>query len=575
MERDAKMELCRRPGQDSGESLRRELEISSALAELREAMKARKYESAALGYRALADEGVCEAEIEYGKILEAGELVPRDYDLAMKYFRRAAEKCDPYGAYRYSRLVSRHSDAASHFWLAFAAYLGSTAAYPAAAEQYSSEGDEKMANYYYTLAALCDDVQSIVTLAKRYFEGVGTEPRADYARWYMDKLAFPPFHAIKLAYKLRGVKASEPPMQKPENYSAVIRALAKEAKKLKAHTAYFKLLLDVCGDGVEELFSLGVCYAEGIGTSPDPEAAVRSLERAAAHGSGEAYKYLGDLYISGGLSERRIEDAMRCYRAAAEHGFPNAYEIMGDIFYEGRLVGCDVAAAIELYSLAAREGCAAAAKKARELTSEREELFAEGKRALEGEPESAFRSFAISAGMGCVAAYSALADCFERGLGCKRDRRRAFFWYCEAARAEDGSVLYDIGRCYARGIGVAFDFSSAIGYLTKAERQGDERAGVEKRRLLENRRRHMSRSLFSSAMRLLYQKKFEPARKMLEACRMAENAAGIYTLGCLYEFGIGTATDRDLAFSLYEIAYSMKFRDPRQTYKQKILKMVR
>ena len=113
--------------------------------------------------------------------------------------------------------------------------------------------------------------------------------------------------------------------------------------------------------------------------------------------------------------------------------------------------------------------------------------------------------------------------------------------------------------------------------------QGDERYWKDRApllfptcgRLLENKRRHMSRSLFSSAMRLLYQRKFDPALKMLHACRLAENARGIYTLGCLYEFGIGTATDRELAFSLYEVAYSMKFRDPRQSYKQKILKMVR
>lgn len=554
---------------------RRDFEISSALATLRDAMKNRKYEYAVTGYRALADRGVTEAEVEYGKILEAGELVPRDLDLAMKYFYRAAEKLDPSGAFRYSRLVSRHSDAASRFWLAFAAHIGSKEAYPFAAEAYSSEGDEVMANYYYSLAALGDDVHAIVALAKRYYNGVGSEPREDFARWYMDKLTFPPFHAIKLAYRLRGVKPAEPTFGKPQCYNEVVEKLMREAKRLKFFTAYHALLKEACEWNADGLYSLGVGYAEGIGCRASLDKAISAFEKAAAHGSAEACKYLGDIYISDKTGKRSVEAAIRCYRAAAERGLSNAYELMGDIFYDGKLIECDIAAAVELYELAAREGDASAARKAASLKAEREELFADGEAALSISSGSAFRSFAISAGMGYVPAYSRLAYCYEMGIGCKKDRRRAHLWYTEALEGEDYSVLYDLGRCYSRGIGVAFDFDRAVGFLKRAARHGDRRAKSELERLLENKKRHMSRSLFSKAMRLLYKKKFEPALKMLEACRMADNPRGIYTLGCLYEFGIGTETDRELAFSLYEIAYSMKFRDPRQTYKQKILKMVR
>lgn len=554
---------------------RRELEISSALATLREAMKNRKYEYAVAGYRALADEGVPEALVEYGKILEAGELVPRDLDLAMKCFYRAAEMCNPVGAFRYSRLVSRHSDAASRFWLAFAAHIGSKEAYPSVAEQYSSEGDEVMANYYYSLAALGDDVHAIVTLAKRYYNGIGSEPREDFARWYMDKLTFPPFHAIKLAYKLRGVKPSEPKVEKPKGYADVVERLMKDAKKMKFFTAYHTLLKEVCEWNYGELYFLGVSYAEGIGCEESIDEAISAFERAAAHGSADACKYLGDIYISEKTGKRSVNDAMRYYRAAAERGLSNAYELMGDIFYEGKLIECDIAAAIELYELAAREGDASATRKANALKAEREELYSDGERTMESNPESAFRFFAISAGMGYIPAYSKIAYCYEVGIGCKKDRRRAHLWYTEALEGEDYSVLYDLGRCYSRGIGVAFDFDRAVGFLKRAARHGDVRATSELERLLENKRRHLSRSLFSSAMRLLYKKKFKPALKMLEACRRSENPRGIYTLGCLYEFGIGTETNRELAFSLYEIAYSMKFRDPRQTYKQKILKMVR
>ena len=92
-----------------------EREISEALDALRAAMKSRKYEYAVSGYRSLSELGCTEAQIEYGKMLERGELVPKDLDGAMKLFYSAAQKCHPYGAYRYSRLISRHNDGASRF----------------------------------------------------------------------------------------------------------------------------------------------------------------------------------------------------------------------------------------------------------------------------------------------------------------------------------------------------------------------------------------------------------------------------------------------------------------------------
>jgi TPR repeat protein len=53
------------------------------------------------------------------------------------------------------------------------------------------------------------------------------------------------------------------------------------------------------------------------------------------------------------------------------------------------------------------------------------------------------------------------------------------------------------------------------------------------------------------------------------------NPKAIYTLGCLYEFGLGLEVNKDYAYALYEDAYRMKFRDPRAQYKLRVLKMVR
>ena len=209
------------------------------------------------------------------------------------------------------------------------------------------------------------------------------------------------------------------------------------------------------------------------------------------------------------------------------------------------------------------------------LKDEREALFAEAEDAIDTDPERAFRCFAIACGMGHIPAYSRLAKCYLVGIGTKRDRQRAFMWYEYAVRMGDEAALYDLGLCYSRGIGVAFNFGKAVEMLTRAHRHADARAEAELIRLYENKKRAMSGSLFSAAVRLLYQKKFSLAKRMLDVCAEAEHPKAIYTLGCMYEFGIGTATNRELAFALYEQAYAMRFRDPRQTYKLKVLKMIR
>ena len=550
-------------------------ESREILSALKKAKKSRKYEYAVSGYRALAEMGVTEAQIEYARILERGELVPKDLDLAMKYFYLAAQKNDAYGAYRYSRLLSRHSDRGSRFWLAYSAYLGCRESYPAAAEQYSADGDEDMANYYYSLAAALDDTAAIVTMAKRYYGGVGVPRSEAYAKWYLDKLLIPPFHAIKMAYRLRSVKAEEPTVHRPERYGAVVRELTARAKQYGFYTAYHRLVSALSADDIDMLYTLGTLFAEGVGCTADARLAIELLERAAAHGSRDAYKYLGDTFIAGKIMPRDIERALECYKSAADLGMSNAYEIMGDIFYEGELVRCDIAAAIELYDIAAREGDGSAGRKALALKDEREALFREGEDKLAALPEEAFRAFAISAGMGYLPAYTRLAECYRDGVGVKKERSRAHMWFEMAVEEGDDSALYDLGLCYSRGIGTAFDFDRATEVLHRAERFGDTRAEAELLRLYENKKRKLSRRLFSTAMRLLYRKKFEAARRMLEVCRSAGHPKGIYTLGCMYEFGIGTPTDRELAFSLYETAYSLKFRDPRQVYKLCILKMIR
>jgi TPR repeat protein len=82
-------------------------------------------------------------------------------------------------------------------------------------------------------------------------------------------------------------------------------------------------------------------------------------------------------------------------------------------------------------------------------------------------------------------------------------------------------------------------------------------------------------SVYSKAMTLIHKRNFQEAEEQLRICLKLGHAKGIYTLGCLNEFGLGIPTNREMAFRLYETAFELKFRDPRAVYKLRILRMVR
>ena len=551
-------------------------EISRRSDLVKSALASRSYEKAIENYIILADFGNVDAQRELAILLENGELINRDLDRAMKYFLLAAEKSDARSAYRYSRLISRTSSASARFWLVFSAILGCVEAYTVVAEQFSDEGNEEAAGYYYALAAEEGDVDAIVTVAKRYHDGIGVERSDAYARWYLDKLTLPPFHAIKLAYQLRSVEAKEPPRAELKDYGGMLRSLAEDAQKYNFSTAYLKIqeILAEGGD-MTALATLGMLHAEGIGCEKNLVLAIEYLERSAAQGNKRAYLLLGNLFTAGKSFDADVNRALASYRLAAEGGIAEAYETMGDIFSDGKLMTRNLAHAIELYEKAAEGGLLSARKKADEMKARRETFFRVAKESEHLDPAQCFRNCAIATAMGYPPATRLLARLYELGRGTKKDRPRAFTWYQTAVESGDKHAAYDVGRCYAYGIGIEFNYKLAIDSFKTAEDAGYTTARREIERLEANRTKRLSEKGFSKAMRLLYKRKFAEAKEYLDFCHSLRNPKAIYTLGCLYEFGISVPVNKDYAYALYEDAYRLKFRDPRAVYKLRVLKMIR
>ena len=157
----------------------------------------------------------------------------------------------------------------------------------------------------------------------------------------------------------------------------------------------------------------------------------------------------------------------------------------------------------------------------------------------------------------------------------EENKKTAFLWYRFAYEMEEKSATLPLASCYETGAGVERSYSTAIKLYKIAEADGYPEARERVKALLAKKLSKIKRRLYSTAMRLIHQRKLEAAINHLEVAAEISSPEAIYTLGCFYEFGIKVKPNKDYAFSLYEAAYALGFRDPRATYKLKVLKRIR
>ncbi len=526
-------------------------------------------------YKVLASFGYAAGERELARELERGMLLPRDYETSVNYYASAASKGDPYAAYKHAHtLVS--NDAKGDFWLAYAALMGCKEAYTDAVALFSRYKERGTAAYFCSCLAELDDTDAIIEMARRHLYGDGVEQNERQAKWYIERIDRIPLHGVKLQRRLSAVSDSS---QRPElptftERNRIIERLIAAARKYKLN----KVLLALCnlyaqGGGKDADVFLAILHIEGIEFRQNIDMGISMLENALLNGSIIGAKLLGDIYAAGEQVDKDKELATKYYRQAAEMGGDGQWESLGDIFLYGEVTEPEYALALSLYERGAEMGSFGCQRKLTMLHGERERCYIEATRLERTAPDEAFTLFKKSVELGYLPAHARIGWYYERGLGTKTDRKAAFNHYKAAYEAGDKRAVESLGRCYARGIGVAFNFERASELLSVAREMGSNSADRELYRIYENKKRHMIRSLYSTAMRLYYQKKYDTARSMLEVCMQLGLGEATYSIGCLYEFGITTAPDRKEALRFYKKAADQGYTDPRQYHKQSMLRI--
>ena len=449
-----------------------------------------------------------------------------------------------------------------------------------------------MASYYYALGAENNDTASIVAMAKRYAEGIGAQKQEAYAKWYLDRFTIPPISALKLAYKLRSVSAKRPPKIEIAGFDSYLKELAEEANRLGFHTAYFRIVSELADSGdTDYLYLQGKLLSEGIGTEQNSDRALGVLIEAVMHGNSDAMLFIAHAYASrDSFLPYDIELAFDYYERAAKAGRAEAYAYIGDIYFQGRHSDegtPDPKTALSCYKLGARLGSPLAKEKYDAIIARRNECFERGQATLSSEgsvtkteAETAFRSIAIAAAYGHESAPRALGKCYAYGFGCDKLPKEAFRWFLEAARLEDRDAYFSLGLCYAKGFGTQFSQRNAVHYFKLALEYGYEEAKQELSLLYARKEKRMIRQVYALCMELIYMKKFEVAFKIIKSAEGLGYPKLLYTIGCMYEFGLGCDISKKRANEYFEraaigTAAFGSYVDEGARYKSRILKIIK
>lgn len=178
------------------------------------------------------------------------------------------------------------------------------------------------------------------------------------------------------------------------------------------------------------MFSLGLCYEEGIGTTKDAKKALGLYQRAADAGNADALYRLGMGAEKGTLLSPDSMKAVGYYRKSAEKGHPYGMWALGRCYEDGIGVDADAGQAYRWLRRAADKGVTDAQYRIAKMyengiavVKSSAEAMAWYKTAADnGHPEALYELFLHTA-------KSPLSLCYRASVaGCKRAKLR-MFWY--------------------------------------------------------------------------------------------------------------------------------------------------
>jgi TPR repeat protein len=547
-------------------------------------------------FKLAADAGIMEARFLYARACSRGTGVPRNLREAASYFRLAANQGHVKAATELGLLLMEgatgvskdKTEAGRHFKRAAEGEEGSyVAKYYLAVMKFKGRGmrqDPKgaLALFY----ACADNPKATATLARKcrgeahpnFFIGILKEGRksrvkADWkeAAQRYRKSCESGYHPafFRLGKILREGVENEIPKDLEEALKLFVEATKKGNSKAPK--------------------MLGEMYENGEGVNPDFATAEKYYRKAARRKNCEAAFHLGNEFQEGTKFPKNLEESTRFYQLAADLGNHRAQFITGKNYSNGVGVQVDKSVALTYYSkldknIPARYNCGLIQKLLRNGEAARANfkkccdgdsyfgayslalLFEKG---VDGVPKNfkvAKKFYGLASALGFFPADYRLGKvylkCAKRKMSseaesaedCSHAKRTpslddeheaALFYFKKAADQGYPKAMFEVGRCYARGIGVPGpDKAQAAAWYARASEKGNCNAHVSLGMMF--RRGEVPGSPADP----------KKAAELYELALAGEknNIFAANNLGWLHERGEGVARDLDKAMELYRQA---------------------
>lgn len=484
----------------------------------------------------------------YGKLLENGNGTRKDPAKALAAYTFAAKRGYAAAAAALGRILLRDygsdRENTALFWYLLAAEEGDGDAAYELATAFSSEDTM----YYLTAAALYGNPKAAMAAARALDEK--KDPDKSRIRGFLalagkEAAASPVLFA---RYLMTTPKKPElPSRDEKEIWYRIGDMAAAEKEDFIALSCFAR----AAGMGHSlSAVRIGNFFATGRFVKKSLPIAGKWYLQAADAGDTNAMVSLGEMFLYGNGIEKDVKKALALFCRCASLGDAKAQFMAAELYFNHPEIRRDLPLALSLYEKSANQNYPPALEKRADIFRAVTDIYNQGIAAWKAENyETAVRKFTLAAEMNHGGALCNLGYCYQKGLGCSRDMKKALALYRRAILAGKSSARYNLGLCYLRNDGVRFDAARAEELLLGSGDPGAEALVAE---MKARKRKKTAASLYSTGCSVYRKGAYMEALRYFTLAAAGGCQKAAVMIGCYYEFGSGIPRNIETARRYYQ-----------------------